>query len=55
MDAGEIVGFLRPRIAGYKIPKSFDFVAELPRNPSGKIVRRQLREAYWQGKGKRVS
>lgn len=39
--------FLRDRIAGYKIPKSLECVAALPRTSSGKILKRQLREAYW--------
>ena len=43
-DAGGIVAFARQRIAGYKLPKSVDFIAELPRNPSGKILRRELRQ-----------
>ena len=43
------------RIAGYKTPKSVEFLPALPRNPSGKILRRQLREPYWAGKDRRVN
>ncbi|MGI9438863.1 MAG: AMP-binding protein, partial [Parvibaculales bacterium] len=50
----EIIDFARERIAGYKLPKSVDFVDALPRNPSGKILRRQLREPYWEGHERRV-
>lgn len=47
VTADELVAFARERIAAYKLPKSVDFVAELPRNPSGKILKRELREPYW--------
>ena len=50
----EIIDFARERIAGYKLPKSVDFVDALPRNPSGKILRRELREPYWEGHERRV-
>jgi long-chain acyl-CoA synthetase len=50
-----IASFARERIASYKIPKSVDFIAALPRNASGKILRRQLREPYWVGKDRRVN
>ena len=50
----EIIAFARARIAGYKLPKSVDFVDALPRNPSGKILRRELREPYWEGQERRV-
>ena len=44
-DAASIIGWAREHIAGYKSPKSVDFIQEMPRNPSGKIVRRKLRAA----------
>lgn len=50
----EIQAFARERIAGYKVPKSVDFTDELPRNPSGKILRRELREPYWEGRDRKV-
>ena len=53
--ADDIVAFARPRIAGYKLPKSIDFVAELPRNPSGKILRRELRAPHWAGQTRQVN
>ena len=53
--ADDIVAFARPRIAGYKLPKSVDFVAELPRNPSGKILRRELRAPHWAGRTRQVN
>jgi fatty-acyl-CoA synthase len=53
--AADVIAFARTRIAGYKVPKSVDFIAALPRNPSGKILRRELREPYWAGKQRRVN
>jgi long-chain acyl-CoA synthetase len=53
--ADEIVGFARERIAGYKLPKSIDFIAELPRNPSGKILKRELRKPFWEGRDRNVN
>jgi long-chain acyl-CoA synthetase len=54
-DPNDILAFARRRIAGYKMPKSIDFVAELPRNASGKVLKRDLREAYWRGRDRRVN
>jgi fatty-acyl-CoA synthase len=54
-DADAIIAWARIRIAGYKTPKSVDFVVALPRNPSGKILRRELREPYWSGRERRVN
>jgi len=44
----------RKRLAGFKIPRSVDFVEAIPRNPSGKILKRELREPYWEGHDRRV-
>lgn len=49
-----IIAWARERIAGYKAPKSIAFVAALPRNPSGKVLRRELRAPYWEGHGRAV-
>jgi fatty-acyl-CoA synthase len=54
-DASEIIDHARARIAGYKLPKSVDFVESIPRNPSGKILRRHLREPYWRGRDRQVN
>ena len=53
-DAAEILLYARKYLAGYKIPKSVDFVSQLPRNATGKILKRELREPYWQGYARRV-
>jgi long-chain acyl-CoA synthetase len=39
----ELIAFARQRLAGYKLPRSLDFVGELPRTPSGKVLKRELR------------
>ena len=51
----DLIAFARTRIAGYKVPKSVDFVSALPRNPSGKVLRRELREPYWKDRDRRVN
>ncbi|HEY8068948.1 MAG TPA: long-chain-fatty-acid--CoA ligase [Burkholderiales bacterium] len=51
----EIVGFMRGRIAHFKCPKSVDFVTAIPRNPTGKILKRVLREPYWKDRTRRVN
>ena len=51
----DVIAYAKERIAGFKAPKSVDFIAELPRNPSGKILRRALREPYWQGRERQVN
>ena len=53
--ADDIMGFARTRIAGFKCPRSVDFVSALPRNPSGKILKRELRAPYWQGRDRQVN
>ncbi|MRJ75295.1 long-chain-fatty-acid--CoA ligase [Aeromicrobium sp. SMF47] len=50
--ADELIAFARERLAGYKVPSSIDVVEALPRNPSGKILKRDLRKPYW-GDGSR--
>ncbi|HLN43475.1 MAG TPA: long-chain-fatty-acid--CoA ligase [Acidimicrobiales bacterium] len=47
LDAASIIAFCRRRLAHYKCPTSVDFVTILPRNPSGKVLKRELREPYW--------
>ena len=49
VTAGDLIGWARERIAGYKLPKSVDFIDVLPRNPTGKLLKRELRKPYWEG------
>lgn len=53
-DPAAIIAWARERIAGYKAPKSVDFIEALPRNPSGKVLRRELRRPYWEGRDRNV-
>ena len=50
----ELITFARSQIAGFKCPKSVDFVDALPRNPSGKLLKKDLRAPYWEGQGRMV-
>jgi acyl-CoA synthetase (AMP-forming)/AMP-acid ligase II len=52
--AEDIIDFCRDKLGGYKRPRSVDFLAALPRNPSGKVLKRELREKYWAGQRRRV-
>jgi len=51
----EILAFARERLAGFKCPKTVEFVEVIPRNPSGKILKRELRDPYWEGRERRVN
>ena len=46
--------FLAARIAGYKVPRTIEIRDGLPREDSGKIFKRRLREPYWQNTGRRI-
>ncbi|MDD9877720.1 MAG: acyl-CoA synthetase [Magnetovibrio sp.] len=54
LDADAITAYLRDRLAGYKIPREIEFRPELPRDDSGKIYKRRLREPYWAGRERRI-
>ena len=45
----ELLDFAAANLPGYQRPRSVDFMQELPRMPSGKVLRRTIRDAYWQG------
>jgi long-chain acyl-CoA synthetase len=53
--AEEIIAYARQRLAHFKCPTSVDFAPALPRNPSGKLLKRELREPYWQGHTRRIN
>lgn len=55
IDPADIIAWARARIAPFKVPKSVDVIAMLPRNASGKILRKDLREPYWAGMERRVN
>jgi acyl-CoA synthetase (AMP-forming)/AMP-acid ligase II len=54
-SATDIINFARSRIAAFKTPRTVDFIDALPRNASGKILRRHLRDPYWAGKERQVN
>jgi long-chain acyl-CoA synthetase len=55
-DIGEtdVKSFLRERVAGYKVPRIVEFRTDLPREDSGKIFKRKLREPYWEQAGRQI-
>jgi long-chain acyl-CoA synthetase len=54
LSEADVITFAREHLAGYKLPKSVDFTDVLPRNPSGKLLKRELREPYWEGVERRI-
>ncbi|MCG8670482.1 MAG: AMP-binding protein, partial [Pseudomonadales bacterium] len=55
ISENQLQDYCRMQLAGYKVPKSIDFVAELPRNPSGKLLKKELRKPYWQHQERMVN
>ena len=54
LTSEEITAFAREHLASYKVPRSVDFMDELPRTGSGKLLKRQLRAPYWAGRAAQV-
>jgi acyl-CoA synthetase (AMP-forming)/AMP-acid ligase II len=54
-DDGDLMDFCRGRLADFKRPRSVDFVPHLPKNANGKLSRKDVREAYWRGRERRVN
>ena len=50
----DLRAFADANLASYKRPKSYDFVAEMPRDPSGKLYKRKLRDPYWEGRDRAI-
>jgi acyl-CoA synthetase (AMP-forming)/AMP-acid ligase II len=50
----EIINFCKEHLASYKKPKSVEFIDAIPKNPYGKVLKRELREKYWAGESRRV-
>ena len=50
----QIIDYARTRLAGYKVPRSLSFLQEIPRTGSGKILKRELRKPFWEGRKSRV-
>ncbi len=49
-----LAAFVAERVADYKVPSDWEVVSELPRNPNGKVMKRQLREAAWAGRDRAI-
>jgi acyl-CoA synthetase (AMP-forming)/AMP-acid ligase II len=54
VNAEQVLAWCRERLASFKCPKSIDVVAQLPRNPTGKILKKDLRKPFWEGRERRV-
>lgn len=54
-DAEELIAHARGRLAGFKCPTSVDFVPTLPRSPTGKVLKKDLREPHWRGRTRRIN
>ncbi len=54
-SADDILAFAREQLAGFKVPKSVDFIDEIPRNPTGKMLKKELREPFWEGRDRKVN
>ena len=55
LNEEEVISHCRQRLAHYKCPTSVDWMEEIPRNPSGKILKVELRKPYWEGRDRNVS
>ncbi len=53
-DAADLLSWCRQRLAPYKCPRSVVFIDAMPRDPSGKLFKRVLRDPYWEGRGSRI-
>jgi long-chain acyl-CoA synthetase len=53
-SSAAIISWTRDRLAHFKCPRSIDFVESIPRNPSGKILKRILREPYWRNEHRQI-
>ena len=54
LTEADVIGFCRGKLGGFKIPKSVDFIESLPRTPSGKVRKADLRAPYWEGHERKI-
>jgi acyl-CoA synthetase (AMP-forming)/AMP-acid ligase II len=54
LSADGVIAYAREHLASYKIPRSVSFAQEIPRNASGKILKRELRAPFWKGQSRQV-
>ena len=55
VDIASVIDWTKERLAGFKVPKSIDVIEAMPRNASGKILRKDLRAPYWEGRERQVN
>jgi acyl-CoA synthetase (AMP-forming)/AMP-acid ligase II len=54
-EAADVIAFARERLAHFKCPTSIERRDAIPRNPTGKILKRELRKPYWEGRDRAVN
>ena len=54
LSEDEMIDYCRDKLAGYKIPRQLQIMEALPRNPSGKILKKELRAPHWEGKERNI-
>ncbi|MDM0078551.1 long-chain-fatty-acid--CoA ligase [Variovorax sp. J2P1-59] len=54
IDIEQVLAYCRGRLASFKCPKSIDVVDALPRNPTGKVLKKDLRKPYWTGRERQI-
>jgi acyl-CoA synthetase (AMP-forming)/AMP-acid ligase II len=52
--AEEIINYCREHLAGYKVPRSVDFVKDMPKTATGKILKKEIRAPYWKGRRAKI-
>jgi acyl-CoA synthetase (AMP-forming)/AMP-acid ligase II len=55
LSSQELIAYCGESLAGYKKPKRIDFVDRLPVSGYGKVLRREVRERYWEGQGRSIA
>ncbi|MGR3781946.1 MAG: AMP-binding enzyme, partial [Albimonas sp.] len=55
LDPVDVINFVRTRLAHFKCPKTVDVIEAMPRNASGKLLKRELRAPYWEGQSRQVN
>jgi acyl-CoA synthetase (AMP-forming)/AMP-acid ligase II len=54
LDESQVMAYCAEHLAGFKKPRSVDFIDELPKNPNGKVVRRVVRDGYWKNSQRKI-
>jgi len=54
VTAEELIALCKSRLGSVKAPKSIDFIESLPRSPVGKVLKKDLRQKYWQGRQRKI-